>query len=75
MAPLTHWCPRVSAHLYETLKARHNNVDYILVEGAGHGDIYWYQPPVIERVVNWFKQTLGEPIKGAAQTKTRNANL
>ncbi|MEB2647860.1 alpha/beta hydrolase [Pseudomonas canadensis] len=67
--------PSQSAHLYEALKARQNKVDYILVEGAGHGDLYWYQAPVIERVVNWFKQTLGEPIKGTAQTRARDTNL
>ncbi|MCW2039287.1 alpha/beta hydrolase fold domain-containing protein [Xanthomonas campestris] len=67
--------PSQSAHLYEALKAKHSKADYILVEGAGHGDLQWYQAPVIERVVTWFKQTLGEPIKGAAQTKGRGANL
>lgn len=67
--------PMQSAHLYEALKAGQNKVDYILVEGAGHGDLYWYQAPVIDRVVNWFRQTLGEPIKGAAKAASRDANL
>jgi len=67
--------PTQSAQLYEALKAKQNKVDYILVEGAGHGDLYWYQAPVIERVVNWFKQTLGEPIKGAARSNGRGGNL
>ena len=67
--------PMQSAHLFEALKAGQNKVDYILVEGAGHGDLYWYQAPVIDRVVNWFRQTLGEPIKGAAKAMNRDANL
>ncbi|MDM0122606.1 alpha/beta hydrolase [Variovorax arabinosiphilus] len=67
--------PMQSAHLYEALKAGQNKVDYILVEGAGHGDLHWYQAPVIDRVVNWFRQSLGEPIRGAAKATNRDANL
>lgn len=67
--------PAQSKHLYEALKAGRNKVDYYLVEGAGHGDLHWYQAPVIERVVTWFRQTLGDPIKGSAKATTRGANL
>lgn len=67
--------PAQSAHLYEALKTGGNKVDYILVEGAGHGDLYWYQSPVIERVVSWFRQTLGEPIKAPARAGMPDAKL
>lgn len=67
--------PMQSAHLYEALRAGNNQVDYILLEGAGHGDLPWYQAPVIERVVSWFRQTLGEPIKGGAPATTPDARL
>lgn len=67
--------PRQSQKLYEALKAEGNKVDYVLVEGAGHGDLRWYQAPVVDRVVSWFKQTLGEPIKGAAKTAGSDAKL
>ncbi|MGJ7578915.1 alpha/beta hydrolase fold domain-containing protein [Variovorax sp. RHLX14] len=67
--------PRQSARLYEALKAEGNTVEYVLVEGAGHGDLRWYQAPVVERVVNWFRQSLGEPIKGAVKAPGQGANL
>ncbi len=67
--------PMQSKHLYEALKAGRNKVDYVMVEGAGHGDLYWYQAPVIERVVNWFRQTLGEPVKGKARAPDAGARL
>ena len=34
--------------------------DYVEVEDAGHGDMYWFQQPVIDRVVRWFKEKLAE---------------
>lgn len=55
--------PRQSAELYEALKKKGSKVDYVLVEGAAHGDITWYQPPIIDRVVDWFKDVLGAPVK------------
>lgn len=67
--------PAQSAHLYEALKAGRNNVDYVLVEGAGHGDLYWYQAPVIERVVAWFTQALGEPIAEPAKSAGPDSRL
>ncbi|WP_174065491.1 alpha/beta hydrolase [Agrobacterium larrymoorei] len=68
--------PLQSVELYEALKKSGNTVDYVLVEGAGHGDLNWYQPPIIDRVVTWFTTTLGAPIKGAeADTAGNGGNL
>lgn len=68
--------PVQSEQLYKALKAQGDKADYILLEGAEHGDIHWYQKPVIDRVVNWFKATLGTPIKqSASAAKDKNANL
>lgn len=50
--------PVQSEQLYKALKEKGNKVDYIVVEGAGHGDLYWYQPALIDKVVNWFKKAL-----------------
>ncbi|WP_192456276.1 alpha/beta hydrolase fold domain-containing protein [Musicola keenii] len=66
--------PGQSAQLYKALKTGNNNVEYVLVEGAAHGDITWFQKPVIERVVNWFKQTLGAPIKPVVSNGKTSAN-
>ena len=43
------------------------DVEYVLVEGAGHGDLPWFQKPVIERVVKFFEKRLGSPAKDAAE--------
>ncbi|WP_368300049.1 alpha/beta hydrolase fold domain-containing protein [Kluyvera sichuanensis] len=67
--------PQQSAQLYKALKEEGNKADYVLLEGAEHGDDHWYQQPVIDRVVSWFKATLGEPIKHSTQAKDKNANL
>lgn len=67
--------PVQSAQLYKALKAEGNKADYVLVEGAEHGDDSWYQKPVIDRVVNWFKATLGAPVHTANGTKDKDANL
>ncbi|QIZ45404.1 alpha/beta hydrolase [Dickeya zeae] len=66
--------PMQSAQLFKALKAEGNRVDYVLVEGANHGDITWFQKPIIERVVNWFKQTLGDPTKSATSSTKASAN-
>ncbi len=50
--------PLQSKDLYEALKAVKVPVDYVLVRGAEHGDLPWYQPAVIARVVNFFRTTL-----------------
>lgn len=67
--------PLQSAQLYKALKEEGNKADYVLLEGAEHGDDHWYQQPVIDRVVSWFKATIGEPIKHSTQAKDKNANL
>ncbi|ANE74164.1 alpha/beta hydrolase [Dickeya solani] len=58
--------PQQSKQLYEALVAGGNRAEYVVLEGAGHGDIYWFQPAIISKVVNWFKHTLGEPIPDPA---------
>lgn len=60
--------PVQSEQLYKALIEKGNKVDYVVVEGAGHGDIYWYQPTVINKVVEWFKENLmGSGVKTSAQ--------
>lgn len=63
--------PMQSAHLFEALKAKKVDAQYVLVEGAQHGDLPWYQAPLIERVVSFFKAKLGEPLK-AGENKGGN---
>lgn len=53
-----HVSPRQSEQLYEALKKTNNDVNYVEVEGAGHGDLYWFQKPIIDKVVNWFLEKL-----------------
>lgn len=44
--------------LYHALKETENDVRFVELEGAGHGDLSWYQKPVIDLVVSWFKEKL-----------------
>ncbi len=64
-----------SIQMYNALKKSGNVAKLITVNGAGHGDLYWYQPEVIHKVVDWFKQTLGEPIENPNKTQQTNSNL
>lgn len=64
--------PLQSAGLYRELKAKGTDVQYVLMKGAAHGDLPWFQPPVIERIVNWFRAKLGGPSAAAEGT---GANL
>lgn len=50
--------PVQSEQLYNALNEKGNKVDYVILEGAGHGDLYWYQKPVIDKVVSWFEKNL-----------------
>lgn len=50
--------PKQSEQIYQALVSKGNRADYVEVEGAGHGDLSWYQPTLIQKVVDWFKQTL-----------------
>ncbi|WP_308778179.1 alpha/beta hydrolase [uncultured Bacteroides sp.] len=49
--------PVQSEQLFKALTEKGNDATYIVVEGAGHGDLYWFQQPVIEKVVSWFQDT------------------
>lgn len=50
--------PVQSEQFYRALTEKGNQADFIEVEGAGHGDLYWFQPAVIDKVVRWFKEHL-----------------
>lgn len=50
--------PVQSEQLYDALLRKGNKADYVVVENAGHGDLYWFQKPVINKVVSWFKANL-----------------
>lgn len=50
--------PVQSEQFYRALTEKGNQADFIEVEGAGHGDLYWFQPAVIDKVVRWFKEQL-----------------
>lgn len=50
--------PVQSEQLYKALIEKGNKVDYVVVDKAGHGDLYWYQPAIINKVVDWFKENL-----------------
>ncbi len=67
--------PEQSAKLFRMLKKNGDNAEYVLVEGAEHGDNTWYQPIIINRVVEWFTKNLGTPIKTATQQQKTNADL
>lgn len=50
--------PVQSEQLYQALSEKGNRVEYVVLEGADHGDLYWFQKPVIDRVVRWFEENL-----------------
>ena len=50
--------PVQSEQLYQALKQNGNRVTYVKVEGAAHGDTVWFQKPIIDKVVTWFKDNL-----------------
>lgn len=66
--------PKQSEQMYNALVKEGNKVEYYQVKGAQHGDITWYQPVIIDKVVNFFKQTLGAPKDNPNATK-KNSNL
>lgn len=66
--------PVQSEQLYEALKKKGNKVDYVVVEGAGHGDLYWYQPALINKVVDWFKVNLMGNRKSSATNTAANGS-
>ena len=44
--------------MFEALQNKKVEAEYVLVRGAEHGDLPWYQPGVISRVVNFFDRHL-----------------
>lgn len=56
--------PLQSRHMYDALKSKDVDVEFIMVKGAHHADRIWHQTPVIERVVSWFRRKLGDPSQG-----------
>ncbi|SEB47953.1 alpha/beta hydrolase fold [Pseudomonas marginalis] len=54
--------PVQSKQLYEGLRNNGHRADYVLVQGASHGDITWFQAPIVDLVVDWFKKSLGTPL-------------
>lgn len=50
--------PLQSKKMFEALQNKNVEAEYVLVRGAEHGDLPWYQPGVISRVVNFFDRHL-----------------
>lgn len=50
--------PLQSKRMFEVLQNKKVEAEYVLVRGAEHGDLPWYQPGVISRVVNFFDRHL-----------------
>lgn len=50
--------PLQSKKMFEVLQSKKVEAEYVLVRGAEHGDLPWYQPGVISRVVNFFDRHL-----------------
>lgn len=66
--------PVQSIQLFEQLKAKNNDAKLVMVKDAGHGDIFWFQPPVIQKIVDYFKETLGH-ISSASGSSIMKDNL
>lgn len=68
--------PVQSSQLYKGLIKEGNKAEYVLIEGAEHGDIHWFQKPVINKVVNWFVENLGKPVTNdEKKAKDKNSTL
>lgn len=67
--------PIQSSQMYEALKKRNQPVEYVLVKNAQHGDIHWFQEPIISKVVQWFEKTLAKPIPLKDLKQDKNQNL
>lgn len=50
--------PLQSKKMFKALQNKKVEAEYVLVRGAEHGDLPWYQPGVISRVVNFFDRHL-----------------
>ena len=70
--------PSQSEQMYHALKEKGNKATHIVLDGAGHGDLYWFQQPIIDLVVEWFKENLGTPLgvegRGEALSAQRGSN-
>lgn len=53
--------PLQSRRMHEALRARGDDVEFVMVKGAKHADRIWHQEPVIRRIVDWFVRKLGDP--------------
>ncbi len=67
--------PKQSEQLYRALEDGGNQADYIVLEGAQHGTQIWFQKPVTDTVVDWFRKNLGSPMKGHTKPADAGANL
>lgn len=67
--------PVQSVQMFNALKNKKEDVRYIILEGAKHGDVSWYQPNVINTVVDFFKTKLGAPKENPAAVKSTGGNL
>lgn len=52
--------PLQSKKMHEALTQKNVEAEYVLVRGAAHGDLPWFQQAVIARVVNFFERHLGQ---------------
>lgn len=50
--------PAQSEQLYQALSEKGNQVEYVVLDGADHADLFWFQKPVIDKVVRWFEENL-----------------
>ncbi|MDO5638744.1 MAG: alpha/beta hydrolase [Neisseria sp.] len=53
--------PQQSIQMYEALQQNHADAELVILEGADHGGLHWFQPPLFERVVRWFTEKLSAP--------------
>jgi len=67
--------PKQSEQLYNALIGEGNKAQYIVVNGADHGGLMWFQEDVISRVVEWFLNTLGKPKPNPAKNKLKDSKL
>jgi acetyl esterase/lipase len=50
--------PVQSEQMATALREREAEADYVVVDGAGHGDGPWFQPALIDYIVAWFGEKL-----------------
>lgn len=63
--------PQQSIQMYEALQQNHADAELVILEGAGHGGLHWFQPPLFERVVQWFTRKL-DTAEASAHTVVGN---